>query len=116
MSQYAERLKSNDLVMLFSETLPMQMDLLREGLSHGQVGQRPFEMGYRATFVLNDLGAGKTVEDPIAIGLDVRTQETAATCRKQHSVSTASGETRSPASQHARPALDLGAGRAPRGQ
>jgi len=83
MSKYSDRLKSNDLVMLFVETLPMQMDLLREGLSHGQVGQRPFEMGYRAMYVLNDLTAGKPVEDPITIGLDVCTPENADTCRKQ---------------------------------
>ncbi|WEK52660.1 MAG: sugar-binding protein [Candidatus Kaistia colombiensis] len=83
MSKYSDRLKNNDLVMLFVETLPMQMDLLREGLSHGQVGQRPFEMGYQAVYVLNDLTAGKSVEDPITIGLDICTTETAETCRKQ---------------------------------
>jgi ribose transport system substrate-binding protein len=48
MVKYADRLKNKDLIMLFLETLPMQMDLLQEGLSNGQVGQRPFEMGYRA--------------------------------------------------------------------
>jgi ribose transport system substrate-binding protein len=83
MSKYADRLKSNDLVMLFVETLPMQMDLLKEGLSHGQVGQRPFEMGYRAMYVLNDLTAGKPAEDPITIGLDICTPDNADTCRKQ---------------------------------
>jgi ribose transport system substrate-binding protein len=83
MAKYAERLKNKDLIMLFVETLPMQMDLLREGLSNGQVGQRPFEMGYRAIYVLNDLTQGKSVEDPITIGLDVCTPETVATCKKQ---------------------------------
>jgi ribose transport system substrate-binding protein len=81
MSKFADRLKSGDLIMLFVETLPMQMDLLKEGLSQGQVGQRPFEMGYRAMYVLNDLTQGKTVPDPITIGLDVCTPETAATCK-----------------------------------
>jgi ribose transport system substrate-binding protein len=83
MTKYSERLKNKDLIMLFVETLPMQMDLLREGLSNGQVGQRPFEMGYRAIYVLNDLTQGKSVEDPITIGLDVCTPETAASCKKQ---------------------------------
>ncbi|MBV9635702.1 MAG: sugar ABC transporter substrate-binding protein, partial [Methylobacteriaceae bacterium] len=63
------------------ETLPMQMDLLREGLSNGQVGQRPFEMGYRAMYVLNDLTQGKSVQDPITIGLDVCTPDNAASCK-----------------------------------
>ncbi|MBV9703772.1 MAG: sugar-binding protein [Methylobacteriaceae bacterium] len=81
MAKYADRLKSNDLVMIFVETLPMQMDLLREGLSNGQVGQRPFEMGYRAMYVLNDLTQGKSVQDPITIGLDVCTPDNAASCK-----------------------------------
>jgi ribose transport system substrate-binding protein len=83
MAKYDARMKNHDLVMLFVETLPMQMDLLREGLSQGQVGQRPYEMGYRAIYVLNDLTAGKMPPDPITIGLDVCTPETAATCKKQ---------------------------------
>ena len=83
MAKYQGRLKNHDLVMLFVETLPMQMDLLKEGLSDGQVGQRPYEMGYRAIYVLNDLSQGKSVPDPITIGLDVCTPETAATCKKQ---------------------------------
>jgi ribose transport system substrate-binding protein len=83
MAKYTDRIKKGDLVMLFVETLPMQMDLLREGLSQGQVGQRPFEMGYKAMYVLNDLTNGKTAPDPITIGLDVCTPETAANCRKQ---------------------------------
>jgi ribose transport system substrate-binding protein len=83
MAKYDSRLKNNDLVMLFVETLPMQMDLMKEGLSQGQVGQRPFEMGYRAMYVLNDLVAGKSAPDPITIGLDVCTPETISSCKKQ---------------------------------
>jgi ribose transport system substrate-binding protein len=83
MAKYQDRLKNHSLIMLFVETLPMQMDLLKEGLSDGQVGQRPYEMGYRAMYVLDDLSKGKSVPDPITIGLDVCTAETAATCKKQ---------------------------------
>jgi ribose transport system substrate-binding protein len=56
------------------------MTLLRSGLSHAQVGQRPREMGYLAMTVLRDLAAGGRVEDPIHTGLDVCTQENADTC------------------------------------
>ncbi len=35
--------------------LPVQMDLMKAGLSKGQVGQRPFEMGYKTMFFLKDL-------------------------------------------------------------
>ncbi len=83
MDKYKERLSNHDLVMLFVETLPMQMDDLKAGLSQGQVGQRPFEMGYKAIYLLNDLTQRKSVPDPVTIGLDVCTPETIATCKKQ---------------------------------
>ena len=81
MGKYKDRLDNKDLVMLFVETLPMQMDDLKAGLSHGQVGQRPFEMGYQAIYLLNDLSQGKSVPDPVTIGLDVCTPETM-NCKK----------------------------------
>jgi len=77
---YKDRLDSGDLVLVVADTLPMQMEQLQDGLSHGQVGQRPFEMGYRAMYVMKDLVEGNEVEDPIYTGLDVCTQENADTC------------------------------------
>ena len=59
LANYEDRIKSNDLVLLFVETMDVQMGFLKEGLSDGQVGQRPYEMGYRAMYVLNDLLNGK---------------------------------------------------------
>ena len=83
MEKYKDRLKNHDLIMLFVETLPMQMDALKEGISQGQVGQRPFEMGYQAIYMLNDLSQGKSVPDAVTIGLDVCTPETVDNCKKQ---------------------------------
>jgi ribose transport system substrate-binding protein len=83
MDKYKDRLSNRDLVMLFVETLPMQMDAMKAGLSQGQVGQRPFEMGYKAIYLLNDLTQGKSVSDPVTIGLDVCTPDTIDTCKKQ---------------------------------
>lgn len=74
------RLKSKELVIIAGDTLPPQMDALKAGHSHVQVGQRPFEMGLRAPDVLIQLIKGETVEDPMFTGLDECTQETAATC------------------------------------
>ena len=70
---YRERIESLDLVIIGADVLPMQLDLLIEGLSHGQVGQRPYAMGYRAMAVLLELIAGGSVGDPIYTGLDVLT-------------------------------------------
>ena len=70
---YRERIESLDLVILGADVLPMQLDLLVEGLSHGQVGQRPYAMGYRSMEVLLELANGGSVEDPIHTGLEVFT-------------------------------------------
>ena len=77
---YKARMDSGDLSIIVADTLPMQMEQLKDGLSNGQVGQRPFEMGYKAMFILKDLVEGKTVEDPIYTGLDVCTMDNADTC------------------------------------
>lgn len=51
--------------------------------SHAQVGQRPFEMGYRAMFVMHDLVNGKAVAPTVYTGLDTCTAETVDTCLKK---------------------------------
>ena len=65
------------------DTLPMQMAQLKDGLSNGQVGQRPFEMGYKSMFILRELVKGMEVDDPIYTGLDVCTMDNADTCLAQ---------------------------------
>jgi ribose transport system substrate-binding protein len=81
LEKYQDRIKSHDLVLLFVETMDVQMGFLKEGLSDGQVGQRPYEMGYRAMYVLDDLINGKQPPDPSTVGLDVCTPETVDTCK-----------------------------------
>jgi ribose transport system substrate-binding protein len=80
VARHLERVQSGSLVLVVADTLPMQMELLREGLSHAQVGQRPFEMGYRAIFLLHDLQQGRDVPDPVHTGLDVCLAETDDPC------------------------------------
>lgn len=81
MERHRERIESRSTVVIVADTLPMQMALLKEGWSHGQVGQRPFEMGRRALYVLRDLVLQNgTPNDPIYTGLDVCTQENASEC------------------------------------
>lgn len=78
--QVMDRLNSKDLIIVAGDTLPPQMDALKAGRSHVQVGQRPFEMGYRAPTVMIDLINGKSVDDPLFTGLDECTPETVDTC------------------------------------
>jgi ribose transport system substrate-binding protein len=79
-NQVMDKLKSKKLVIIAGDTLPPQMEALKAGRSHVQVGQRPFEMGYRAPSVMIDLINGKKVSDPLFTGLDECTPETADTC------------------------------------
>ncbi len=78
--KHEDRIRSKTTVLVIADTLPMQMEILKDGLSHAQVGQRPFEMGYKAMFVLKDLVDGKTVEDPIYTGLDICTEANFDSC------------------------------------
>ena len=80
MAPVADKLKSGKLVFLSADTLAMQMKQLQDGLSDGQVGQRPFEMGKLAMARLMDLVQGKKIQDPEYTGLDVCTRENATTC------------------------------------
>jgi ribose transport system substrate-binding protein len=78
---YKEKIASGELALVVADTLPVQIELLKEGLSAGQVGQRPFEMGYKAMQFLQAIKDGKgNPEDPTYTGLDVCTPETADTC------------------------------------
>ena len=69
-----------ELMVVVADTLPMQMQQLKTGASHGQVGQRPFEMGYKAMYILKDIKAGKKIDAPINTGLDVCDQSNASSC------------------------------------
>jgi len=79
-TQLEPKLKSKALIIVAGDTLPPQMDALKAGHSHVQIGQRPFEMGYRAPTVLIGLIKGEKVEDPLYTGLDTCTPDTADSC------------------------------------
>lgn len=70
IEKHIDRINNQQTVIVFADTLPVQMNILRDGLSHAQIGQQPFEMGYKAMFILKDLVDGKTVEDPVYTTLD----------------------------------------------
>jgi ribose transport system substrate-binding protein len=78
--QVMDKLKSKSLIIIAGDTLPPQMEALKAGRSHAQIGQRPFEMGYRAPTVMIDLIEGKQVEDPIYTGLDECTPDNVDSC------------------------------------
>ncbi|KAB0677203.1 sugar-binding protein [Aureimonas leprariae] len=75
-----DRIASSDFVIGAADTIGAEVDIAKEGLVNALVGQRPFEMGYKAPSVMIDLIAGKKVEDPVFTGLDECTKDTVDTC------------------------------------
>jgi ribose transport system substrate-binding protein len=81
VAPYKAKIASKALALVVADTLPVQIDQMKEGLSLGQVGQRPFEMGYKTMVALEAMKSGKPAPaDPTYTGLDVCTPETVATC------------------------------------
>ncbi|MFZ2105174.1 MAG: substrate-binding domain-containing protein [Roseiarcus sp.] len=79
--KYKSKIASGALALVVADTLPIQIELVKKGLSSGQVGQRPFEMGYKAMYGLLDIKEGKAPpKDPTYTGLDICTPQTADTC------------------------------------
>jgi ribose transport system substrate-binding protein len=76
----AERIAKGDFVVAAADTIGDEVAIAREGLVNILVGQRPFEMGYKAPTAMIDLIEGKPVEDPIFTGLDICTKDTVDTC------------------------------------
>jgi ribose transport system substrate-binding protein len=85
-AKYKDKVASGKLALVVADTLPVQIDILKEGLAGGNVGQRPFEMGYKTMYFLKDLKDGKPgPKDPTYTGLDVCTPKNADTCTKSGS-------------------------------
>jgi len=77
---YKAKMDSGELTIVVADTLPMQMEQLADGMANGNVGQRPFEMGYMAMTTLKDIVEGKEVADPLYTGLDVCDNSNHASC------------------------------------
>jgi ribose transport system substrate-binding protein len=81
VGKFKEQIASKALALVVADTLPVQIDQMKEGLSLGQVGQRPFEMGYKTMIAFNEMANGKPAPaDPTYTGLDVCTPENVDTC------------------------------------
>lgn len=80
-SKYKDKIADGSLALVVADTLPVQIDLMKEGLSAGQVGQRPFEMGYKVIYAIYDMAHDKDAPaDPTYTGLDVCTPDNVDTC------------------------------------
>src|SRR5579871_1993086 len=81
MAKYKDRIASGKIAIAVADTLPMELDDLRAGLATGNVGQRPFDMGYKVMYALKDIKDGKPAPaDPTYTGLDICTPKNVDTC------------------------------------
>jgi ribose transport system substrate-binding protein len=71
----ADRFKSGKLVAVAADTLPSELQLLKEGYVAALVGQRPFEMGEKSMDTLLALHDGKSVQEIIYTGVDRVTKD-----------------------------------------
>ena len=58
---YKAKMDSGELTIVVADTLPMQLEQTKDGLGNGLVGQHPYEMGYKAMYVLKDIVERKSV-------------------------------------------------------
>ena len=80
-SKWKDKIASGAIVIAVADTLQMQIDELKLGLASGNVGQRPFDMGYKAMNFLYAMKEGKPgPTDPTYTGLDVCTPKNVDTC------------------------------------
>ena len=75
-----DKLANNEFAIGAADTIGDEVAIAKEGLVTALVGQRPFEMGYKAPSVMIDLIDGKKVDDPVFTGLDECTKDTVDTC------------------------------------
>jgi ribose transport system substrate-binding protein len=75
-----DKLAANTFAIGAADTIGDEVAIAKEGLVTALVGQRPFEMGYKAPSVMISLIKGEKVDDPVFTGLDECTKDNADTC------------------------------------
>ena len=76
----ADKLAKNEFAIGAADTIGDEVAIAKEGLVTALVGQRPFEMGYKAPSVMLSLIKGEKVDDPVFTGLDECTKDNTDTC------------------------------------
>lgn len=84
LNTYKERIDDHSTIMLFADTLHMQMELLEAGLSSANIGQTPFEMGRQAIHTLYKITQKMDFPEYNYTPINVCTPATIKTCLKQN--------------------------------
>ncbi len=71
-------LDAGEKIIVSADTLPMELEHLRDGYVNGLVGQQPYAMGEKAMEILLALHNGEEVEEINLVGLDIVTPDNVA--------------------------------------
>jgi ribose transport system substrate-binding protein len=74
IGRYKARIDKADVVLVVADALPLQKDMVRQGLGHVLVGQKPADMGARAADLLIALKAGRKVPEVVYVGFETFTR------------------------------------------
>lgn len=80
MEAYKKDIKSGKLIFANIDTVPVQLEYLKEGISTVNVGQKPYEMGAWSVKVLQMLSSGEEVPLVINTGLTFCTKKNVEIC------------------------------------
>jgi len=74
-TKHKAEMDSGKFTLVVADTLPVQLQFLKNGLANALVGQRPFEMGEKAMDTLLSIKKGQKVDEIIHTGLDLVTKD-----------------------------------------
>jgi ribose transport system substrate-binding protein len=81
-SKHKKDIDAGKFTLVVADTLPVQIQFLKDGLANALVGQRPFEMGEKSMDTLLAIKKGEKVPEVIHTGLDLVTKDNADTFMK----------------------------------
>ncbi len=81
-TKYKKDMDAGKFTLVVADTLPVQIQFLKDGLANALVGQRPFEMGEKAMDTLLAIKKGEKVPEIIHTGLDQVTKDNVDTFMK----------------------------------
>lgn len=80
IAPFKEVLAKKEIVLSIADTTESQLELLRDGLSHTNVGQQPYVMGQEAIRTLHKIVTGQAYDKTVFTALVVCTVENYSTC------------------------------------
>ncbi|MCL9780629.1 substrate-binding domain-containing protein [Vibrio sp. S4M6] len=79
---HKQALLNQDIILIIADTDDRQLDYLRDNLAHGNVGQKPYEMGRQAILTLHNLIIGESVDEVVHVPMTICTPKNYAACTK----------------------------------